>query len=125
MSRVPQSRVSSQKQLKMKWLHNILEVFREELHNSIFDEGVIVFFFVVPLLYPLLYAYLYGNESVREVPTVAVDLAHSSTSREYLRKVDATSDVDIIGHCADLQEAKELVHRHKAYCIIYIPAEFD
>ncbi len=109
----------------MKWLHNILEVFREELHNSIFDEGVIVFFFVVPLLYPLLYAYLYGNESVREVPTVAVDLAHSSTSREFLRKVDATSDVDIVGHCADMQEAKELVHRHKAYCIIYIPAEFD
>ena len=109
----------------MKWLHNILGVFREELHNSIFDEGVIVFFIVVPLLYPLLYAYLYGNESVREVPTVAVDLAHSSTSREFLRKVDATSDVDIVGHCADMQEAKELVHRHKAYCIIYIPAEFD
>ena len=51
----------------MKWLHHILEIFSEELHNSLFDEGVIVFFFIVPLLYPLLYAYLYGNESVREV----------------------------------------------------------
>ena len=90
----------------MKWLHNILEVFREELHNSIFDEGVIVFFFVVPLLYPLLYAYLYGNETVREVPTVVVDLANSTTSREFLRKVDATADVEIVGHCADMQEAK-------------------
>ena len=62
----------------MKRLHNILEICREELHNSIADEGVIVFFFIVPLLYPLLYAYLYGNESVREVPTVVVDLANSS-----------------------------------------------
>ena len=109
----------------MKWLHNILEVFREELHNSIFDEGVIVFFFVVPLLYPLLYAYLYGNETVREVPTVVVDLANSTTSREFLRKVDATADVEIVGHCADMQEAKDLIHRRKAHCLIYIPVEFD
>ena len=109
----------------MKWLHNILEVFREELHNSIFDEGVIVFFFIVPLLYPLLYAYLYSNETVREVATVAVDNANSATSREFLRKVDASPDVDIVGHCADMQEAVNLVHKHKAYCLIYIPSEFD
>lgn len=109
----------------MKRLHNILEIFREELHNSIADEGVIVFFFIVPLLYPLLYAYLYGNESVREVPTVVVDLANSSMSREFLRKVDATADVNIVGHCADMQEAVNLIYRRKAYCLIYIPAEFD
>ncbi len=109
----------------MKWLHNILEVFREELHNSIFDEGVIVFFIIVPLLYPLLYAYLYGKENVREVPTVVVDMANSATSREFLRKVDATADVDIVGHCADMQEAKDLIHRRKAHCLIYIPVEFD
>lgn len=109
----------------MKWLHHILEIFREELHNSLFDEGVIVFFFIVPLLYPLLYAYLYGNESVREVATVAVDLANSSTSRDFLRKVDATADVDIVGHCADMQEAVNLIHKRQAYCLIYIPADFD
>ena len=109
----------------MKRLHNILEVFREELHNSFFDEGVVVFFIVVPLLYPLLYAYLYGKESVREVPTVVVDMANSATSREFLRNVDATADVEIVGHCADMQEAKDLIHQRKAYCLIYIPAEFD
>ncbi len=109
----------------MKWLHNILEVFREELHNSLTDEGVIVFFLIVPLLYPLLYSYLYGKETVREVPTVVVDMAKSATSREFLRKVDATSDVYIVGHCADMQEAVEQVHRRNAYCLIYIPAEFD
>jgi ABC-2 type transport system permease protein len=109
----------------MKWLHHILEIFREELHNSLFDEGVIVFFFIVPLLYPLLYAYLYGNESVREVATVAVDLANSSTSRDFLRKVDATADVEIVGHCADMQEAVNLIHKRQAYCLIYIPADFD
>ena len=64
-------------------------------------------------------------ESVREVATVAVDLANSSTSRDFLRKVDATADVDIVGHCADMQEAANLIHKRHAYCLIYIPADFD
>lgn len=111
--------------MKMKWLHNILAVWAKESHNALFDEGVIVFFIVVPLFYPLLYAYLYNNEQVHEVPTVVVDNSNSSISREFLRKTDATADIKIIGHCADMHEAVEMVHQHKAYCLIYIPAEFD
>ena len=57
----------------MKWLRNTIEVWTYEMKCALLDEGVVVFFLVVPLLYPLLYAYLYNNESVREVPTVVVD----------------------------------------------------
>jgi len=42
-----------------------------------------------------------------------------------LRKVDATADVEIVGHCADMQEAVNLIHKRQAYCLIYIPADFD
>lgn len=108
----------------MKWFINILDVWKHELTRSLTDIGALVFFIIVPLLYPLLYAYLYSNESVREVPTVVVDDSHSSLSREFLRKVDASGDIQIVGHCANLKEAEELIHRHKAYCLIYIPAEF-
>ena len=109
----------------MKWLHDIIAISRQEMHDTLHDEGVIVFFIIVPLLYPLLYAYLYGRESVREVPTVVVDNANTSLSREFLRKVDATADVKIVGHCADMQEAIELVHRKNAYCVVYVPKEFE
>lgn len=108
----------------MKWFANILEIWWHEFKRAMTDEGVLVFFLAVPLLYPLLYAYLYNNESVREVPTVVVDNSHSSMSREFLRNVDATGDVNIIAHCADMHEAVELIHQHKAYCLIYVPAEF-
>ena len=107
------------------WMLNILEIWRVEMRNSLFDEGAVVFFFIVPLLYPLLYSYLYSHESVREVATVVVDNANTSLSREFIRKVDATGDVKIVGHCAEMQEAKELIYRRKAYCIIYIPEEFE
>ena len=109
----------------MRWFLNILDVWRHELIRALSDEGVIVFFLVVPLLYPLLYAYLYNQESVREVPTVVVDNCKTSMSREFLRKVDATGDITIISHCADIKEAEELIHEHKAYCLVYIPAEFE
>lgn len=109
----------------MNWLKNIINVWFYEIKNSLFDEGVVVFFIVVPLLYPLLYAYLYGNEVVREVPTVVVDNCNTLMSREFLRRADATADIKIVGHCADLEEAKELIRQREAYCLIYIPKEFD
>ncbi len=109
----------------MKWFLNILDVWRNELVRVLKDEGVLVFFFIVPLLYPLLYAYLYNNEAVKEVPAITIDNCKTSLSREFLRNVDASADIKIIAHCADMQEAQELIREHKAYCLIYVPAEFQ
>ncbi|MBO7469346.1 MAG: ABC transporter permease [Bacteroidales bacterium] len=109
----------------MKWLRNIIEVWAYEMRCALFDEGVVVFFVIVPLLYPLLYAYLYNNEVVREVPTVVVDNSHSQMSREFVRRVDATGDVEIVSHCADMQEAQQMIHQRDAYCLIYIPKDFE
>lgn len=107
------------------WVKNLLDVCGKELRSTFSDVGVLVFFFIVPLLYPLLYAYLYGREVVREVPVVVVDECRSATSREFLRKSDATPDLKIISYCSDIEEARNLIHRHKAYGLIHIPAEFE
>lgn len=107
------------------WLKHLLTVCGEELKKTVSDTGVLVFFLVVPLLYPLLYAYLYGQEVVHEVPVVAVDDCRSSLSREFLRKSDATPDLKIISYCSDMEEARDLMHRHKAYGLIQIPSEFQ
>lgn len=106
-------------------LKDLLDVCGNELRKTVSDVGVLVFFIIVPLLYPLLYAYLYGGEVVREVPVVVVDDCRSTTSREFLRKCDATPDLKIISYCSDMEEARNLIKRHKAYGIIQIPAEFE
>lgn len=62
---------------------------------------------------------------VREVPAVVVDDSHSSLSREYLRKVDATPDIQIVAYCADMEEAKQMLKNRLAYGIIYIPSDFS
>ena len=107
------------------WLKDLLDVSGKELRKTISDTGVLVFFFIVPMLYPLLYTYLYSREVVCEVPVVVVDECRSATSREFIRKADATADLIVISYCSDMEEARNLMHRHKAYGLIHIPAEFE
>lgn len=100
-------------------------IFRDELITVFRDQGVLIFFILVPIAYPLLYAYIYNGETIREVPACVVDESASSVSREYLRRVDATADVKIVAHCANMQEAQKLIRNRKAYGIIYIPRSFS
>ena len=48
-------------------------IWREELKQVIKDEGVLIFFVIVPLIYPLLYSWICNNETVHDVPVVVVD----------------------------------------------------
>lgn len=99
-------------------------IFKQELRNIVKDEGVLIFFFLVPLAYPLLYSFIYTNEVVREVPVTVVDDSHTALSREYIRRVDASPDVRIIERSPDMQAAQRLVEHREAYGIMHIPADF-
>ena len=88
------------------------------------DEGVLIFFIIVPLIYPLLYSWIYNNETIHDVPVVVVDDSHSNLSRELVRKLDASADVKILCHAADMDEAKSLVSRQLAKGVYYIPSDF-
>ena len=105
-------------------LHDAAYIWREEMKQVFKDEGVLIFFIIVPLIYPLLYSWIYNNEVVREVPVVVVDDSHSGLSRELVRKLDASADVKILCHAADMDEAKSLVSRQLAKGIYYIPSDF-
>lgn len=100
-------------------------IWKQEFRTVFRDQGVLIFFILVPLAYPLLYAFIYTNEVVRDVPAVVVDNSRTPLSREYLRKVDATPDVKIIAYCADMEEAKLVMKEKDAYGLIYIPSDFS
>jgi len=88
------------------------------------DEGVLIFFVFVPLVYPLLYSWIYNNEVVREVPVCVVDQSHSHLSREFIRMCDASPDVHVKYYAQDLDEAKSLVSRQLVKGIYLIPSSF-
>ena len=100
-------------------------IWRDEMRQIFKDEGVIIFFFVVPLLYPLLYSWIYNNEVVREVPVVVVDNCHSQLSRQFVRKCNASPDVKVVAYVDDIDEAKMLIGRDVAKAAYYIPSDFQ
>ncbi len=104
---------------------DLFYIWREEFKTTFRDQGVLIFFILVPLAYPLLYGFIYTNETVREVPAVAVDDSRTQTSRDYLRRVDATPDIKIVSYCSDMEEARQLLKERKAYGIIYVPSSFS
>lgn len=100
-------------------------VWKDEFRNVITDAGVLIFFLVAPLGYPLLYCCIYNNEVAKEVPMVVVDQSNSSRSREFTRLCDASRDVKIVGRCANMAEAEAAMNEKKAYGIMLIPQDFN
>ena len=109
----------------LQGMNSVFYICQKELKAVFKDQGVLIFFLLVPLAYPLLYAFIYTGEVVREVPAAVVDMNKSTLSREFIRKVDATPDVKIQSHCADMEEAKLLLKESKVYGVIYIPESFS
>ena len=99
-------------------------IWHEEMKQVFKDEGVLIFFIIVPLVYPLLYSWIYNNEVVHEVPVVVVDDSHSNLSRQLARRLDASADVKVLCYAADMDEAKSLVSRQLAKGVYYIPSDF-
>ena len=100
-------------------------IWYDELRLVLKDEGVLIFFVIVPLIYPLLYSWIYNNETVREVPVVVVDDSHSAMSRQFIRMCDASPDVQIKYYASDIDEAQMLVGRQIVKAIYRIPADFE
>ena len=90
-------------------ISSLFHICSRELKNVFKDQGVLIFFILVPLSYPLVYAFIYAQEVVRDVPAAVVDNSRSSLSREFIRMVDATPDIKVQSYCADMEEAQNLI----------------
>jgi ABC-2 type transport system permease protein len=105
-------------------VHDMCYIWTKEMKATVKDEGVLIFFILVPLFYPLLYSWIYNNEIVREVPVAVVDLSHSDMSRKFIREYDASPDAKVTYHCNNLEEAKALVGKQVVRGILYFPEDF-
>ena len=103
---------------------DVLHIWRNEMIKVIKDEGVLMFLVVVPLGYPLLYSWIYNNETLHETPVVVVDQSHSALSRQFIKDCDATPDVQIKYYAEDLDEARSLISRQLVRGIYLIPSDF-
>ena len=106
-------------------LQHVCYIWHREMQQVVKDEGVLIFFILVPIFYPLLYSWIYDNETVHEVPVCVVDMSNTALSREFVRKCDASSDVRVAYYAQDLDEGKSLVSRQLVKGIYFIPPDFE
>lgn len=106
------------------YLSGVAEVCTGELRRVFSNSGVLLVFFVAGLGYPLLFNLIYEKENLTDVPVAVVDDSRSVESRRFIRKCDATPEVQVRYHCNSIEEARSLMDQHKINGIIYFPAEY-
>ena len=66
---------------------DILKVWCNEFKVVRADAGVLIFLFLLPFAYPIVYSAIYNPEVARDVPIVVVDDSRSGLTREYARQL--------------------------------------
>ena len=93
------------------------------MKTFVHDEGVFLFCLLMPAVYPLLYAWIYNNEVIREVPVAVVDNSRSALSRQFIQMADASPDVHVACMAASLDEARRMIARQEVRGVYYLPRE--
>jgi len=77
------------------------------------------------LIYAVFYPQPYLNEAVRRVPVIVVDQDNSATSRELIRRIDATDGAAVAASATDMQAARDAFFARKVSAIVVVPVDFE
>lgn len=106
-------------------LKGIWHNFVHELKTAFRDRGVVIMFILGPLIYPLLYAGMYLNETLVDVPVGIVDNSHSSFSGQLIRNLDATENMKVYSHYSSMAEAQQAFDNRDIHGIVFIPKDLN
>jgi ABC-2 type transport system permease protein len=99
-------------------------ITKRELQLIFSDVGVMILIFAVPLIYPMLYSFIYYPEVVRNLPVAIVDMSHSSDSRKFIRDLDATPELKVTAGSISMEEAILMFKNREIRGIVQIPESF-
>src|SRR5574344_45049 len=116
------------KEFRRQYLQNAVRqmttIFWNEVVRIFTDSGVMLILFIAGLGYPLLYSFVYFQESVSDIPVAIIDNDASAYSRKFSRELDATKEVQLRS-CINMDEAEYLMGRRKVHAIIVLPKDFE
>lgn len=104
---------------------NTFRIWMREFQLIFSDVGVMILIFAVPLIYPMLYSFIYYPEVVRDLPIAVVDLSHSADSRQFTRDLDATPDLKVATSSISMEEAITMFKNREVRGIVQIPETFS
>lgn len=108
-----------------EWFLALFKVWRREFYLVFHDAGVMLFFFALPTVYPLVYTIIYNPEIVTDLPVVVVDDSRTSSSRHLARMVDATQAMEVYDYAPNMTAARGMMNEHECFGILHIPGDYD
>jgi ABC-2 type transport system permease protein len=106
-------------------MKGLFDVLRSEFGRIFTVRPAFAVMVIGAVFYALLYPQPYLNEALRNVPIAVVDRDGTQASRDFARRVDATSDVAVTMVLPDLASAEREVHARKVDGILVIPQYFE
>lgn len=101
-----------------------IQIATEELQKIAKDTGVLLVFFGACLIYPVLYGFIYKNETYSELPIAVVNQSPSILSRDLIRKMDGTPELNVRYRVPEMQEAERLFAQGKVLGVVCVPNSF-
>ncbi len=102
-----------------------LAVYRRELVRIFTVRPAFAVLVLALFLYAALYPQPYLTETLRDVPIAVVDRDGSTSSRELVRRIDATDSVLVAQVLPDMVTAERAVYARQVNGIVLIPTDFE
>lgn len=106
-------------------LYDIREVLYAEFGRVFKDSTVMLIFFIAPLLYPVIFCFMYEKENVTNLPVAVVDQALCDESRRFIHKMEATPEISVEYKCPTMAEAERLMKNRDVHAIFFFPKDFS
>ena len=101
-----------------------VHVFRRELRRMTARRIYIVACLVLPLFSLVFMATIFGTGQMTDLPVGVVDADNTSASRNIVRMVDATPQLEVTRRYANETEARQAMQRKDIYGYLLIPSRF-
>ncbi|TIX87688.1 ABC transporter permease [Rhizobium sp. P44RR-XXIV] len=106
-------------------MKGFLTICRIELGRVLSLKPAFSVLIVATIIYAAFYPQPYRTEALRHVPIAVVDLDGTDSSRQLIRRVDASADVAVGGVFPDQASAEREVYARDLYGILVIPQYFE
>lgn len=106
-------------------MSGIAAVWRRELGRIFAVRPAFGVMVLALFVYAALYPQPYLTEALRDVPVAVVDRDGSTSSRELVRRIDATDSVLVAQALPDMVTAERAVFAREVHGILLIPTEFE
>lgn len=105
--------------------HNFYYAMASEF-KYIFSDGAVLFTFIlVSFIVSFAYAYVYSHEVLRDLPVAYVDMDNSPYSRQFIRMMDETEQVEMAKDYAQFPDAVKAFEQEEVRGIVVIPKDFS